>query len=113
MELRTTGGQLKAGAVFRLIATGYIIGAGVIFGPLFLLATLAMSLQHPRMLVAGLIQLLLLPVILGIQSVVVGAAIVLGLWLYQKRRPILVVDGDGALETAMPRVDKQTDPQSD
>jgi len=43
-----------------------------------------------------LLQLLLLPIILGIQSVLFGGVIVLGLWLYQKRRPILVVDGDGA-----------------
>lgn len=96
MELRATGGQLKAGAVFQLIATGYFIGAGVIFGPLFLLATLAMSLQRPLMLLGGLIQLLLLPIILGIQSVLIAGMIVLGLWLYQMRRPILVLDGDGA-----------------
>ncbi len=97
MELQIIGGQLKAGATFRLIATGYFIGAGVIFGPLFLLATLAISFQRPVMLLGGLLQLLLLPIILGIQSVLFGGVIVLGLWLYQKRRPILVVDGDGAL----------------
>ena len=95
MELRTTGGQLKAGDAFRLIATGYIIGAGVIFGPLFLLATLVIGLQRPLMLVGGLLQLLLLP-IMGIQSVLFGGVIVLGLWLYQKRKPILVVDGSAA-----------------
>ncbi len=96
MELRTLGGQLKAGAAFRLIAIGYVIGAGVIFGPLFLLATLAMSLQRPVMLIGGLVQLLLLPIILGVQSVLLGGVVVLGLWLYQKRRPILVVDGEDA-----------------
>jgi len=96
MELRTIGGQLKAGATFRLIAIGYIIGAAVIFGPLFLLATVAISFQRPVMLLGGLLQLLLLPIILGLQSVMLGGVIVLGLWLYQKRRPILVVNGDGA-----------------
>ena len=93
MELRTMGGQLKAGAAFRLVATGYIIGASVIFGPLFLFATLAMGVQRPVLLVGGLLQLLLLPVVLGIQSLLFGGVIVLGLWLYQKRRPIVVVDG--------------------
>lgn len=47
MELRTMDGQLKAGAAFRLVATGYIIGASLIFGPLFLLATLTMGVQRP------------------------------------------------------------------
>ncbi|PHY22607.1 hypothetical protein [Caulobacter sp. BP25] len=82
--------------MFRLIVTGYIIGAGVIFGPLFLLATVVMGLQYPRVFVGGLLQLLFLPIILGIQSVLFGGVIVLGLWLYQKRRPILAVDGDEA-----------------
>lgn len=82
--------------MFRLIATGYIIGSGVIFGPFLLLATLVMGLQYPRVFGGGLFQLLLLPIILGIQSVLFGGVIVLGLWLYQKRRPILVVDGDEA-----------------
>lgn len=96
MELRTMGGQLKAGAAFRLVATGYIIGASVIFGPLFLLATLTMGVQRPAMLVGGLLQLLLLPIVLGIQSLLFGGVIVLGLWLYQKRKPIVVVDGGDA-----------------
>ena len=113
MELRTIGGQLKAGAAFRLIAIGYIIGAGVIFGPLFLLATLAMGVQRPVMLVGGLIQLLLLPIILAIQSILLGGGVVLGLWLYQKRRPILIVDRDGAPSPAAQRVEKHTDLPSD
>jgi hypothetical protein len=96
MELRTTDGQLKAGAAFRLVATGYIIGGSVIFGPLFLLATLTIGVQRPAMLLGGLLQLLLLPVVLGIQSLLLGGVIVLGLWLYRKRRPILVVDGGDA-----------------
>ncbi len=106
MELRTVGGQLKAGAAFRLVTIGYVIGAGVIFGPLFLLAIVAMSFQRPVMLVGGLIQLLMLPIILAVQSLLLGGVIVLGLWLYQKRRPILVVDGDELSSPVAQRVDE-------
>lgn len=105
MELRTTGGQLKLGGAFKLVATGYFLGAGVIFFPLFALITvITLAVGVPPTLngepvegSAGIfvafLPLIMVPVILAIQAVMFGGLAVLGLWLYTKRRPIRVVEG--------------------
>jgi hypothetical protein len=103
MELRTVGGRLKFGGVFRLVATGYAIGAGVIFLPMFALMTLislptgAATKVNGEVVngVAGqallFLPFLMAPFIVAMQALMVGAFIVFGLWLYQKRRPLRVV----------------------
>lgn len=108
MELRTVGGQLKLASVFKLVATGYGIGAGVIFIPLFGLVILTGLASGAPMKVNGevveggarlafaLIPLVMVPFIVAMQAVMFGGLIFLGLWLYQKRRPLHVVAEDGA-----------------
>lgn len=105
MELRTTGGVLNPGGAFKLVATGYFLGAGAIFVPLFALITvITVAVGVPttlngepvegsgHMLVA-LLPLIILPAILAMQAVMFGGLAVLGLWLYTKRKQIRVVEG--------------------
>lgn len=102
MEIRTTGGQLKPGAAFKLIATGYLLGAGAIFVPLFALITVALVVsggpvtENGQVVEGGafasLAMLIMVPFILCLQAMMVAALIVFGLWLYGKRRPIRVVE---------------------
>jgi hypothetical protein len=104
VELRTEGGQLKPGGAFKLVATGYFLGAGVIFIPLFaLISVVSLAAGVPPTvngqqveggggLLIALLPLILVPVILAIQAVMFGGLAVLGLWLYQKRRPIRIVE---------------------
>ena len=108
MELRTDSGQLKAGGAFKLIATGYLLGAGVIFIPAFVVMGLVATLAGAPIVVngqvveggfatvAGLAPLFLLPVILAGQAMVLSGIIVLGLWLYTRWRPIRVTAGDAS-----------------
>lgn len=105
MELRTKGGLLKPGGAFKLVATGYFLGTGVIFLPLFVLVTVIfMAAGVPPLVngepvegsgavLAAFLPLIMLPVILALQAVMFGGLAVLGLWVYNKRRPIRVVEG--------------------
>ena len=104
MELRTIEGKLRAGGAFKLVATGYLVGAGAIFIPLFALVTLiALVSGAPAMFngevveggaafMVALMPMIMVSVVLGMQAVMFGGLVVFGLWLYQKRRPIRVVD---------------------
>jgi hypothetical protein len=90
---------------FKLVATGYFLGAGAIFLPLFALVTvLFMAAGVPPLVngepvegsgrfLAALMPMIMLPVILALQAVMFGGLAVLGLWVYCKRRPIRVVEG--------------------
>lgn len=105
MELRTKNGRLEAGGAFKLVAIGYFLGAGVIFIPLFaLVAVISLAAGVPPTvdgqpvgggggILFAVLPLILVPVILAMQAVMLGGVAVLGLWLYQKRRPIRVVEG--------------------
>ena len=107
MELQTQNGRLKPGGAFKLVATGYFLGAGVIFLPLFALISvitvISIAAGGPAVLngeqvqggpaiFVAILPLVMLPVILAIQALVFGGLAVLGLWLYNKWRPILVVE---------------------
>ena len=104
MELRTTGGQLKPGGAFKLVATGYFLGAGVIFVPLFVLVTVislaagvpptvnGVPIEGSGGVFVGILPLIMVPLILALQAVMFGGLAVLGLWLYSKRRAIRVVE---------------------
>lgn len=108
MELRTVGGRLKLDSVFKLVATGYAIGAGVLFVPMFALITLISLASGAPMKVNGevvegaaaqafaLMPLVMVPFVVAMQALMFGGLIVFGLWLYQKRRPLRVVAEDGA-----------------
>ncbi len=104
MELRTKGGLLKPGGAFKLVATGYFVGAGVIFLPLFVLITLvSLAVGAPAMVngqtveggagfLVSVLPLVMVPVILALQAMMFSALAVLGLWIYSRRRPIRVVE---------------------
>lgn len=104
MELRTKGGLLKPGGAFKLVATGYFLGAGVIFLPLFVLATVislaagvpptwnGQAVEGSGGVLFVFLPLIMVPVILAFHAVMFGGLIVLGLWIYQKRRPIRVIE---------------------
>ncbi len=105
MELRTKDGQLKPGGAFKLVATGYFLGAGVIFLPLFaLVAVITLAAGVPPTVdgqpaeggggvLFAVLTLIMVPVVLAMQAVMLGGMAVLGLWLYQMRRPIRIVEG--------------------
>ncbi|WP_312166970.1 hypothetical protein [Phenylobacterium sp.] len=106
MELRTVGGRLKASSAFKLVATGYLVGAGAIFIPLFTLVTVMLVATGAPARVNGevveggellnLMPILLGPIILAMQAVTFGVLVVFGLWLFQKRWPLLIVAEDAA-----------------
>ena len=101
MELQTENGRLKLGGAFKLVATGYFLGAGVIFVPLFALVTvISLAAGVPPTvngqevegggMILAILPLVVVPIILAMQAVMFGGLAVLGLWLYSKRRPIRV-----------------------
>lgn len=104
MELRTVGGRLKLSSAFKMIATGYVVGAGVIFLPIFtLMAVITFATGAPTTVngeaVEGggflaLLPIVMVPFIIAMQSLLFGGLVVLGLWLFQKRWPIRVVSDD-------------------
>ena len=103
MELRTRDGQLELGGAFKLVAAGYFLGAAAIFIPLFgLVALVSLAAGVPPTgepveggggVLFAVLPLIMVPVILAMQAVMFGGLAVLGLWLYQKRRPIRVIEG--------------------
>lgn len=104
MELRTKGGQLRIGGAFKLVAAGYFLGALGIFLPLFLLITVVSiaaglpptfngaPVSGSAGILLTVLPLIMLPVIFAMQAVMFGGLAVLGLWLYQTRRPIRIVE---------------------
>lgn len=105
MELRVKNGHLQLAGAFKVIATGYFLGAGLIFAPLFALSSLMSWRTGASPIVNGqevawasggtaaILPILILPVVLALQAVLLGGLVVFGLWLYSKRRPIRVVEG--------------------
>lgn len=108
MELKTTDGRLKLGSVFKLVATGDLLGAGVIFIPGFALIALGglatgVPVKWGGQVVEGaaatfltLMPLVMIPFVLAMQAMMFGGLIVLGLALYQTRRPLRVVADEAA-----------------
>lgn len=104
MELSTTGGRLKPGGAFKLVATGYFFGTMVIFLPLFALVTVislaagvpptlnGVPVEGSGGILVSILLLVIVPVVLAFQAVMFGGLVVLGLWLYNKRRPIRLVE---------------------
>lgn len=108
MEIYVIDGQLRPAGAFKLVAVGYLLGAGVIFVPFFVLGSLLLVAAGAPMTVNGqvvegaggalaaLLPMIMLPLVLGIQALMLGGLAVLGLWLYSKRRPIRVVQTSNA-----------------
>lgn len=108
MELRTVNGRLELGGVFKLFATGYLLGAGVLFVPLFALVELfglvtgapvpldGQAVSDGTGPLVGLMMLIMAPIVVAMQSVMFGGLAVLGIWLYQKRRIVSVIAQEAA-----------------
>lgn len=108
MKIRARDGKVQVGSLFKLASLGYLMGAGLIAVPVFLLATLftllAISAGMPAnangapvtgglALVTAAMPLIVLPFILALQAIMFGGLITLGLWLYTRRRPIEIIEG--------------------
>jgi len=108
MELRTVNGRLRLDGAFKMVATGYLVGASVIFVPFFLLIFVILvvagafapsggAAASPGGPLAAFIPFLMFPFIIAMQSVMIGGLVVFGLWLYQMRRPIRVAPEDAEI----------------
>lgn len=104
MEIKAVEGQLSLVSLLKLFATGYTIGMGVIMIPIILLMfpmfMFSPGLEdHSGQLVTGPLPILLevapiialTPIIIVMQGVMIGGAIILGLAIYRTRRPIRVI----------------------
>lgn len=106
LELHTIDGRLKPGDAFKMIATGYLWGAGALFVPAITLMTIIIFLSGAPIETNGgivegsqrlkvLAPVILAPIIVAGQAVMIGGLVVFGLWLYEKRRPIRVINHGG------------------
>jgi hypothetical protein len=75
MELRTLEGQLTPGGVFKVVATGYLIGAGAIaYCLLALMEVLGASpVTSDGPIVKALVLILVVPLVVGVQGLILGA----------------------------------------
>lgn len=98
MDLKTRNGTLSPGGVFKLVAVGFFIGAGLLVLPIVVLLTLLSLVVlgevwqgYDLLVMVG--RIVLTPVILAAEAILLGGLTALGVWLYQKRRPIRLVEG--------------------
>jgi len=106
MELRVKeNGQLSLGSAYKMIAKGYVIGAGgfvaIFMIPMFIIFLIG-ALSGQPMSVNGemttgwaaytpmLMMFVMFPVIVGLQAIMFGGMVVLGLVVYRQFRPINV-----------------------
>ncbi len=96
MELRTLDGQLTPGGVFKIVAVGYLIGAGAIaFAGIALMEIFGASpVSADGPIVKALALLITVLLILGLQGLMLGALVVFGIWLLQRGWRLPVVAGD-------------------
>lgn len=78
----------------------------MIFVPAFVLITIAVvvtggpikfngeTVEGKAQIFAALAPIFMVPFMIAMQSVMIGGLTVFGLWLYQKRRPIRVINED-------------------
>ena len=104
MEIKARDGYVSLGSLYKPIAVGYVIGMGVVFLPMFLLM-LPMLVFSPGVqdqsgqLVTGpgpilamiAPMIVMIPLILALQGLLIGGAILLGLAIYRTRHPIRIV----------------------
>lgn len=82
---------ISAGSLLKLIWTGYVIGAGVFFIPVFLMAALTGVLWlHEGLGFEGMMFVVFLPFAVALQGLALGAIVLLGLWIYRKFKDIEV-----------------------
>jgi hypothetical protein len=92
MEIKVVDGKLSLASMFGPVAVGYVIGAGVIVVPMFLMMGLLFSLgpavvdQDGQPVSLGTIVLpmvLMVPFIVAMQGVMIGGLVMLGLAIYR------------------------------
>jgi hypothetical protein len=95
MKLEISNGAVKPVSLFKFVALGYGLGAGVIFVPLSIIVAIA-SLSGADIRWFGAQELLLAPVlvpfILGMQALMLAALVTVGLWIYCSWRRIEAVE---------------------
>lgn len=107
MKITVKDGRPSLRSLYKLIAMGWIIGFGTLFGIMFLMI-FAISLLTGEMTVNGelvesrgqvlmqiLPMLILFPIIIVVHAFMFGALIIGGMAIYRKRRPIELVDENG------------------
>lgn len=104
MELRTLDGQLKPGGVLKIVATGYLIGAGAIaFSVLALMEMFGASpVTSDGPIVKAVVLLTVVPLVLAVQGLMLGGLVVFGLWLLQRGWDLRVVADDAPEPSLQP-----------
>lgn len=95
MKLEISNGAVKPASLFKFVALGYGLGAGVIFVPLSIIAAGAsLAGADFRWLAAQdlLLAPVLVPFILGLQALMLAALVTVGLWIYCCWRRIEAVE---------------------
>ena len=87
IQLQKNGIQPKQ--LIKLVGTGYFLGAGLLFGTLFLIGGIGTVLFGNSAEINALVPfIILVPVILVLQSIIFSLFIALGLWLFKKFKPL-------------------------
>lgn len=95
MKLEISHGAVRPASLFKIVALGYGLGAGVIFIPLSIIAAGA-SLAGADLGWFAAEDLVLAPVLvpffLGLQALMLAALVTVGLWIYCRWRRIEAVE---------------------
>jgi hypothetical protein len=103
MKLRTIGGRLTLGSVFKMFVAAWLISWSLLFGAAVLAVVLS-TIVTGQIAVNGVVVhgigpalsaivpfVILLPVVIVVQAFIVGGILTFGIWLYQLNRPLQVV----------------------
>lgn len=91
MRIIVNDAGISAGSLLKLIAVGWMVGAGIFFIPVFLMAALTGVLWlHEGLGFEGIIFVVFLPFAVALQGLVLGAFVLFGLWIYRKFKDIEV-----------------------
>jgi hypothetical protein len=94
MKIRVTEGQIKPADLFKVIATGYAIGVGAIFGLIFASISVFVLFGAPMEgKWAFLLWPILLPIIALVQGLFIGCIATFGLTVYRWYRRIEIESG--------------------
>lgn len=95
MKLQISNGAVRPASLFKFVALGYGLGAGIIFIPLTVFAVIASYLGVDIRLFSAeqiLVAPVLVPFILGLQALMLAALVTIGLWIYCVWRKIEAVE---------------------
>jgi hypothetical protein len=104
VQLRTEGGNLTLGSVFKLIVVGWVLSFGLVFSVIFLLLVLGAFFAGETLVNGQMVHgrdallaqlwpfLVILPIMIPLQAAMMGGLVTAGLWLYSLRRPLSVIE---------------------